>query len=206
MDKKIKVKSSSKLLEGPRGEAARNVLDQIVSQNEAEPSPTMEALMGGMKIEENSNGARRLPEGFDPDDDVFEPTFVEENPTAPIMDVEEEEETVSPPAGNPLQQAMTFQSIMNAAQAEVRTQAQEAMGSIARNLREVEGRSLRCLERELALQRREARMEERENELRTRERRAREMREAIANLEEMPPLATLVITRGDRGQLSNSQQ
>ena len=75
-------------------------------------------------------------------------------------------------------------------QEEVRSQAQNAMGAITRSLREVEDRSLRCLEREMALQRREARLEERENTLRVRERRAREMREAIAELEEMPPLAT----------------
>ena len=62
------------------------------------------------------------------------------------------------------------------------------MGAIAKSLREVEGRSLRCLEREMAIQRREARLEERENDLRIREMRARSMREAINELDDMPPL------------------
>ena len=91
--------------------------------------------------------------------------FLENDPNAPIRDV-----SSSPPRGTPGQQFDQFSSVMEAAQLEVTNQAKEAIGSIARNLREVEGRSLRCLERELQLQRRERMVEEREARVRNRER------------------------------------
>ena len=163
------------ILEGPSGEDARRVLDNIMAARRSQPrqgnQDEMEHMLGNMSI------GRK--EGFDPregDDDVFEPTFLEQNPSAPIMDVEEEE-AVSPPAGTPAQQYMSFQSVMSAAQSEVNQakddvakQAQEAISTIARSSREVEGRSLRCLEREISIQRREAALVEREEELRERER------------------------------------
>ena len=58
----------------------------------------------------------------------------------------------------------TFEGALRTAQKDVASQAQEAMGARARNLRDVEGRVLRCMERELAVERREAGQERRERE------------------------------------------
>ena len=131
---------------------------------------SMERMLGRLNL--NEAWQRDQEKEDQNDDEVFDPVFLERDVSAPIKDVEADE-AVSPPLGTPAQQFMSFQGVMQAAQNEVNTQARQAMGSIARNLREVEGRSLRCLEREIALQRRETALAKREEEVRDREMEAR---------------------------------
>ena len=111
-------------------------------------------------------------EGDEEDDDVFhdevrEPVLLS-NPNAEIRDGGSPD-LVSPERGTETQQFETFSGVVAAATAEVANQAQSALANIARNLREVDGRHLRCLEREISLKRREAELSAREKEMEARE-------------------------------------
>ena len=106
------------------------------------------------------------------DDNVFPEPVMLSNPTAEIRDGGSPDPT-SPERGTPAQQFETFSGVVAAATAEVANQAQTALANIARNLREVDGRSLRCLEREISLKRREADLQEREAAIQRREAEAR---------------------------------
>lgn len=113
-------------------------------------------------------GATRGDWGAEDEEDVF----LENDPTAPILDGGSpdvsmsffNEMGVSPPKNNPLLAANTilqsFEGAVLTAQKEVTKEASEAIEEITRNLREVESRSLKCLEREMAVGRREARLDQ----------------------------------------------
>ena len=115
------------------------------------------AGLGNMSLDENV---------FEPEAD---PIFLERNPNQTIHDGGSPDRSVSmssaksPPRNDPVEAAnmilATFEGALKEAQADVSKEASEAIESINRNLREVQKRSLVCLERELAVERREARME-----------------------------------------------
>ena len=147
-------------------------------KEEPEETEPLAGVMEGL----NLGATTRFEAVANSDDEVFIPhdEFTEQDPNAKIVDVSGSGS--SPPRGSPVQQFEQFTSVMRAAQVEVNNQAKDAIGSIARNLREVEGRSLRCLERELAIQRRESALREREAVVTEREEQLRVRRSEVREM------------------------
>ena len=137
----------------------------------------VENNLNNLSLETRRGPQTRFESHTNDDEEVFIPDteFLEADPNARIVDVES-----SPPRGTPAEQFEQFSNVMKAAQVDVTNQALEAVGSIARNLREVEGRSLRCLEREIQLRRRESEIREREAKVVEKE------KELLARKRDMP--------------------
>ena len=146
--------------------------DKLMLEGEA----VYQAVAGGSGVNTNTDAA---------DDTNDDEVFLESNPNAPIYDAGSpdtplradqyhshsffNEAGVSPPGMDPVLQAntllQTFHGALKSAQKEVHKEAEDAMGLIARNLRAVESRSLKCLEREMSVERREAELLRKENNL-----------------------------------------
>ena len=164
-----------------RNEASREVLDGLFApkKEEKRESEVAANMMEGLSLSRPKSTM---------EDEVFEedmfretgdealrsPVFLERDPNAEIFDggspdCVEKPSVSSPPRGSPPQQAEMFQSIIQAAQAQVAEQAKVAMEAISRNLREVTKRNLEIMERELVVREREAGLERREKERRWRD-------------------------------------
>ena len=177
----------------PRKKILRLCGQKLAGIEELATQPPKEESKGEIKEESKRGSLERNMENMSMDEeDMFKDTdevfkfspILESDPSAPIKDVSTDE---SPPRAEEMpvlvsDEADQLYNAIRGAQEDVSNQAKVAMGSINRNLMEVEQRSIRVLRkeqevaaRERALERREDRMRMRCNAMKEDRRRAREV-------------------------------
>ena len=167
-------------LAGEMGNLSINTVEKAVGKPKHQSD-------GTLTLEENTTnpaGASLRTNWADDDDFTGDDdnVFLEQDPTAPIFDGGSPDSDkdfslvggASPPRNTPLLAAnailQTFEGAVRTAQQEVSKEASEAIKVISNNLRAVERKSLVCLEREMAVARREHQLRAMEDARRARSR------------------------------------